>query len=34
VNELTLDFGPRGRAGLQEFFRRAKSAGLIPSDPL
>lgn len=34
VNELTLDFGPRGRAGLQEFFRRAKSAGLIQKSPL
>ena len=34
VNALTLDFGPRGRAGLQEFFHRAKSAGLIPSNPL
>ena len=34
VNELTLDFGPRGRAGLQEFYQRAKSAGLIPTSPL
>lgn len=33
VNELTLDFGPRGRAGLREFFRRAKSAGLISRLP-
>ena len=34
VNELTLDFGPRGRAGLQEFYQRAKSVGLIPTSPL
>ena len=34
VNELTLDFGLRGRAGLQEFYQRAKSAGLIPTSPL
>jgi len=34
VNELTLDFGPRGRAGLEEFYRRAKDAGLIRTSPL
>ena len=34
VNELTLDFGLRGRAGLQEFYQRAKSAGLIENSPL
>lgn len=33
VNDLTLDFGPRGRAGLQEFFARAHHAGLIPKIP-
>ena len=33
VNELTLDFGPRGRAGLKEFYHRAKRAGLIPAVP-
>lgn len=33
VNELTLDFGPRGRAGLKEFYHRAKGAGLIPAVP-
>ena len=30
VNELTLDFGPRGRAGLKEFFERSWAQGLIP----
>jgi 1,4-dihydroxy-6-naphthoate synthase len=34
VNELTLDFGPRGHAGLREFYRRAQKAGLIPASPL
>jgi 1,4-dihydroxy-6-naphthoate synthase len=33
VNDLTLDFGPRGRAGLQEFYRRAKQSGLIRAEP-
>jgi len=33
VNELTLDFGPRGRAGLREFFGRARDAGLIRAVP-
>jgi len=33
VNELTLDFGPRGRAGLREFFGRARQAGLIRAIP-
>jgi 1,4-dihydroxy-6-naphthoate synthase len=32
VNELTLDYGERGRAGVREFFRQAHKAGLIP-DP-
>ena len=30
VNELTLDMGPRGLAGLEEFFARGQKAGLIP----
>ena len=34
VNDLTLDFGPRGRAGLKEFYGRAQAAGLIRSNPL
>jgi predicted solute-binding protein len=34
VNDLTLDFGPRGQAGLKEFYGRAQSAGLISSSPL
>ena len=34
VNELTLDFGPRGQAGLREFYGRAAAAGLIRSNPL
>ncbi|NCW27943.1 MAG: ABC transporter substrate-binding protein [Verrucomicrobia bacterium] len=33
VNDLTLDFGPRGKAGLQEFFGRSKAAGLIGEVP-
>ena len=33
VNELTLDFGHRGRAGLREFFGRARGAGLIRAVP-
>ena len=33
VNDLTLDFGPRGRAGLKEFFGRAHQSGLIPHIP-
>jgi 1,4-dihydroxy-6-naphthoate synthase len=30
VNELTLDYGERGRAGIREFFKRAHLQGLIP----
>ncbi len=30
VNQLTLDYGPRGRAGLERFFREAFEKGLIP----
>ena len=33
VNDLTLDFGDRGRAGLKEFFGRANKFGLIPKIP-
>ena len=33
VNDLTLDFGTRGRAGLKEFFGRAHQSGLIPHIP-
>jgi 1,4-dihydroxy-6-naphthoate synthase len=33
VNDLTLDFGPRGRAGLREFYHRASAAGLISQQP-
>jgi len=33
VNDLTLDFGSRGRAGLKEFYRRARSSGLIQTVP-
>jgi 1,4-dihydroxy-6-naphthoate synthase len=33
VNDLTLDFGDRGRAGLKEFFGRAHKSGLIPKTP-
>ena len=34
VNELTLDFGSRGRAALREFYQRAENAGLIQTNPL
>jgi len=34
VNELTLDFGPRGLAGLKEFYSRSRAQGLIASSPL
>ena len=34
VNDLTLDFGPRGQAGLREFYGRAVARGLIRSNPL
>jgi 1,4-dihydroxy-6-naphthoate synthase len=30
VNELTLDLGERGRAGIGEFLRRGHAAGLVP----
>jgi 1,4-dihydroxy-6-naphthoate synthase len=30
VNELTLDYGERGRQGVREFLDRAHHAGLIP----
>ncbi len=30
VNQLTLDYGPRGRAGLERFFGEAYEKGLIP----
>lgn len=31
VNELTLDYGDRGRAAIREFLARAHAAGLIPA---
>jgi 1,4-dihydroxy-6-naphthoate synthase len=31
VNELTLDYGERGRKGVREFLDRAHQAGLIPA---
>jgi 1,4-dihydroxy-6-naphthoate synthase len=31
VNELTLDYGPRGEKGVREFLDRAHHAGLIPA---
>ena len=34
VNELTLDFGPRGLAGLKEFYGRSRAQGLIATSPL
>jgi 1,4-dihydroxy-6-naphthoate synthase len=33
VNDLTLDFGDRGSAGLKEFFGRAHKSGLIQKIP-
>ena len=33
VNESTLDYGDRGRRGLELFYRRAHEAGLIPHLP-
>jgi 1,4-dihydroxy-6-naphthoate synthase len=30
VNDLTVDYGERGRAGIREFLGRAAAAGLIP----
>jgi 1,4-dihydroxy-6-naphthoate synthase len=32
VNQLTLDYGERGRAGIREFLGRAASRGFIPRD--
>src|SRR4029079_17499778 len=32
VNQLTLDYGPRGRAALERFFGEAFERGLIPSE--
>lgn len=34
VNESTLDYGERGRRGLELFYRRAHEAGLIPHLPV
>lgn len=34
VNELTLDFGLRGLAGLKEFYGRSRAQGLIATSPL
>ena len=31
VNDLTLDYGPRGRAGLDRLYSDAYDHGLIPS---
>jgi 1,4-dihydroxy-6-naphthoate synthase len=31
VNELTVDYGERGRAGVEEFLRRGHEAGIIPA---
>ncbi len=33
VNEATLDYGERGRQGVDLFYRRAQEAGLIPRIP-
>ena len=33
VNEATLDYGERGRRGVELFYRRAHEAGLIPRVP-
>jgi 1,4-dihydroxy-6-naphthoate synthase len=33
VNELTVDYGERGRAAVREFLSRARDAGLIPRVP-
>ena len=32
VNDLTVDYGERGRAGIREFLKRAAEAGLIPTN--
>ena len=34
VNDWTLDYGPRGRAAIQEFLRRGVAAGLVPGPAL
>jgi 1,4-dihydroxy-6-naphthoate synthase len=31
VNELTLEYGPRGRAALERLYAEAFERGLIPS---
>jgi 1,4-dihydroxy-6-naphthoate synthase len=31
VNDLTLDMGPRGRSGIEQFLGQAHNAGLIPN---
>ncbi len=31
VNDLTLDYGERGKKGVREFLDRAYRAGLIPA---
>jgi 1,4-dihydroxy-6-naphthoate synthase len=31
VNELTLDYGDRGRAGIREFLQRGHAMGLLPA---
>jgi 1,4-dihydroxy-6-naphthoate synthase len=31
VNDLTLDYGERGRAALERFFGEAHEKGLIPN---
>ena len=33
VNDYTLDFGPRGRKGVEELLNRGHAAGLIPERP-
>ena len=33
VNETTLDYGDRGRAGVEKFFARAHAEGLVPRVP-
>ncbi len=30
VNDFTLDYGPRGRAGIAELYRRAEESGALP----
>ena len=31
LNDVTLDYGDRGRAAIREFLARAHAAGLIPA---